>query len=88
MHVGGPAPGMSTAVRAAVRLGIDRGHTMLGVRNGFTGLVGGDIVEMDWMSVHGWVAKGGAELGTGRRSPTPTNTADRRALLRSTGSTG
>ncbi len=69
MHVGGPAPGMSTAVRAAVRLGIDRGHTMIGVRNGFTGLLEGDIFEMDWMSVHNWVAKGGAELGTGRRSP-------------------
>ncbi len=70
MHAGAPAPGMNTAVRAAVRLGVDQGHVMLGVRNGLVGLVGGDIHEMDWMSVHGWVAKGGAELGTSRRGAT------------------
>ncbi len=34
---------MNTAVRAAVRLGLDRGHTMLGVRNGFQGLIDGEI---------------------------------------------
>ena len=71
MHVGGPAPGMNTAVRAAIRLGIDRGHTMLGIQNGLPGLLHNDIHEMDWMSVHGWVAKGGAELGTSRRRSTP-----------------
>jgi 6-phosphofructokinase 1 len=30
MHAGAPAPGMNNAVRAAVRIGIDRGHTMFG----------------------------------------------------------
>ncbi|MBN1659690.1 MAG: 6-phosphofructokinase [Anaerolineae bacterium] len=69
MHSGGPAPGMNTAVRAAVRLGLDKGHTLLAVRNGFEGLIEGDIHEMNWMSVSGWVSKGGAELGTNRRLP-------------------
>lgn len=69
MHSGGPAPGMNTAVRAAVRLGMDRGHTMLAASNGFVGLLEGDIREMDWMSVTGWVSMGGAELGTNRRVP-------------------
>jgi 6-phosphofructokinase 1 len=69
MHCGGPAPGMNTAVRAAVRLGIDRGHTMLAVQNGFVGLAAGDLAEMDWMSVSAWVSKGGAELGTNRKVP-------------------
>ena len=69
MHAGGPAPGMNTAVRAAVRLGIDQGHTMLGIPNGLTGLLDNEVQEMGWMSVHGWVAKGGAELGTSRRLP-------------------
>src|SRR5690606_22816496 len=31
LHGGGPAPGMNTAVRAAVRIGLDRGHEMLRV---------------------------------------------------------
>jgi 6-phosphofructokinase 1 len=69
MHSGGPAPGMNTAVRAAVRLGVDRGHIMLGVRNGFHGLIAGDLGEMDWMSVNGWAPMGGAEMGTNREIP-------------------
>lgn len=69
LHSGGPAPGMNTAVRAAVRLGVDQGHTMLGIRNGFQGLIDGDITEMGWMSVSGWATTGGAELGTNRKLP-------------------
>jgi 6-phosphofructokinase 1 len=60
---------MNTVVRAAVRLGLDQGHTMLAVNNGFVGLAEGDVQEMDWMSVTGWVSRGGAELGTNRRVP-------------------
>jgi 6-phosphofructokinase 1 len=69
MHSGAPAPGMNTAVRAAIRLGVDNGHVMLGVKNGFHGLIAGDISEMNWMSVNGWAPTGGAELGTNRKSP-------------------
>jgi len=69
MHGGGPAPGMNTAVRAALRLTLDRGHHVLGVRHGFKGLVEGDFFEMGWMSVNGWASRGGAELGTNRRQP-------------------
>jgi 6-phosphofructokinase 1 len=69
MHAGGPAPGMNTAVRVAVRLGIDQGHTMLGVRNGMRGLAEADVEELGWMSVHGWVSRGGAELGVSRWVP-------------------
>ena len=61
---------MNTAVRAAVRLGLDRGQVMLGVRNGFRGLIAGDIQTMDWMDVNGWASIGGAELGTNRKVPT------------------
>ncbi|HNB53483.1 MAG TPA: 6-phosphofructokinase, partial [Anaerolineales bacterium] len=60
---------MNTAVRAAVRIGVDKGHIMLGIRNGFEGFIAGDIYEMDWMSVNGWAPRGGAELGTNRKIP-------------------
>lgn len=66
LHAGGLAPGMNTAVRASARLGIDRGHIILGVYGGFRGLVNGTIQELDWMSVNGWAHQGGAELGTNR----------------------
>ena len=69
MHSGAPAPGMNTAVRAAVRIGLDKGHVILGVQNGFEGLIEGDITEMDWMSVNGWASLGGSELGTNRTVP-------------------
>jgi 6-phosphofructokinase 1 len=71
LHAGGAAPGMNTAARIAVRVALDRGHTMLGVRDGFRGLVGGEIEELDWMSVSGWVSRPGAELGTDRFVPPP-----------------
>lgn len=69
IHAGAPAPGMNAAVRAAVRIGMDRGHTMLGIRNGFEGLMCDEIQEMTWMSVNGWASRGGCELGTTRKIP-------------------
>jgi 6-phosphofructokinase 1 len=69
VHSGGPSPGMNTAVRAAVRLGIDQGQVMLGIGNGFQGFIDGDIHEMGWNSVSGWATTGGAELGTNRKIP-------------------
>ncbi len=53
MHSGAPAPGMNAAVRAAVRLGLDKGHTVLGIQNGFPGLIKGEFLELRWMSVNG-----------------------------------
>ncbi|MBK8010896.1 MAG: 6-phosphofructokinase [Deltaproteobacteria bacterium] len=69
IHGGGLAPGMNTAARAAVRLGRDRGHTMLGVRGSFAGLIEGHIEELSWGDVEGWTALGGAELGANRKMP-------------------
>jgi 6-phosphofructokinase 1 len=63
------APGMNTAVRAAVRLGLDRGHHMLGVYNSIQGLINNDMHEFEWMDVDGWAQMGGAELGTNRKVP-------------------
>jgi 6-phosphofructokinase 1 len=67
LHAGAPAPGMNAAARASVRLGLDKGHIMLGIHNGFPGLIEGDIEEMEWMSVNGWASRGGCELGTSRK---------------------
>ncbi|WP_115726857.1 6-phosphofructokinase [Actinomyces culturomici] len=69
LHAGGLAPGMNTAARAAVRLGIARGWTMLGVRGSWKGLADNDVEELTWSDVEGWAFKGGAELGTRREVP-------------------
>ncbi len=69
LHCGALAPGMNTAARVAVRLGLDKGHTMLGVRNGFAGLINDDMEPLYWMDVADWTGRGGAELGTNERVP-------------------
>ncbi|XP_028156065.1 ATP-dependent 6-phosphofructokinase isoform X4 [Ostrinia furnacalis] len=69
MHVGAPACGMNAAVRSFVRNCIYRGDTVLGIHDGIEGLISGNIVKMDWSDVTGWVAQGGAFLGTKRTLP-------------------
>jgi 6-phosphofructokinase 1 len=70
LNTSGPAPGMNMAVRTAVRLGLDAGHIMIGVKNGFQGLTENDLEMMDWYSVEEWTSLGGTALGTNRKQPT------------------
>jgi 6-phosphofructokinase 1 len=70
LNVGGLAPGMNAAAAAAVRLGLDRGHTMLGINGSFSGLIDRDVRELHWGDVEGWTSRGGAELGISRNVPT------------------
>jgi 6-phosphofructokinase 1 len=69
VHVGAPAGGMNAATRTAVRYCLNRGHTPITVSNGFAGLARGVTHDMTWMSVDGWTALGGSELGTNRAVP-------------------
>lgn len=69
LHAGGLAPGMNTAARAAVRIGIHRGWTMLGVDGSWQGLADEEVRELTWSDVEGWAFDGGAELGTRREIP-------------------
>jgi 6-phosphofructokinase 1 len=75
LHGGGPVPGMNTAVRIALRVAMDRGHTLIGVRDGFRGLLDSTLEEMGWMTVSGWVSEPGAELGTDDFVPDPEQIA-------------
>ena len=59
VNVGGLAPGMNAAARVAVRLGLQRGHTMTGVFGGFRGLIDDDVRDLDWVDVDGWASRGG-----------------------------
>ncbi|ROT70143.1 phosphofructokinase [Penaeus vannamei] len=69
MHIGAPACGMNAAVRSFVRNSIYRGDTVYGIHDGVDGLVEGNIQEMTWSEVTGWVGQGGAFLGTKRTLP-------------------
>ena len=70
VNVGGLAPGMNAAAKAAVRLGLDRGHTMVGIHGSFQGLIDDDVAEVQWGDVEGWTGRGGTELGISRHVPT------------------
>ena len=69
LNAGAPAAGMNTAGRTAIRLGLDQGHIMLGIVNGFDGMSKNQIHELNWMSVSGWASQGGSVLGTSRKVP-------------------
>jgi 6-phosphofructokinase 1 len=69
MHGGGLAPGMNAAAKAVVRLGLARGHTMIGIEDGFPGLIAGTTRDLLWRDVDGWDQEGGAALGTRRSAP-------------------
>ncbi|XP_025152869.1 ATP-dependent 6-phosphofructokinase isoform X3 [Harpegnathos saltator] len=70
MHIGSPSCGMNAAVRSFVRNCIYRGDKVYGICDGVLGLIAGRLKLMDWSSVTGWVAQGGAYLGTKRTPPT------------------
>ncbi len=63
---GGDAPGMNAAVRAVVRAGIDKGLHIYGIRRGYSGLISGDIFEMNLRSVCDIINRGGTVLYTAR----------------------
>ena len=63
---GGDAPGMNAAVRAVVRAALSKGMKVYGILRGYNGLINGDIVEMDALSVSGIISKGGTCLYTAR----------------------
>ena len=63
---GGGAPGMNAAIRAVVRTGIYNGLKVLGVKQGYNGLIEGDIVELDARSVGDTMQRGGTILQSAR----------------------
>jgi 6-phosphofructokinase 1 len=79
---GGDAPGMNAAVRTAAGVGYSRGHTVLGIRNGYQGLLEGRVVELDMASVYGVSRLGGTILGTARSKEFPTEEGQKKARAR------
>ena len=63
---GGDAPGMNAAIRAVVRTAIYNGVQVMGVNQGYQGLINNDFVEMHSNSVSNIIHLGGTILKSAR----------------------
>ncbi len=63
---GGDSPGMNPAIRGVVRAALHQGIKVYGVNKGYSGLIIGDMAEMDSASVTNIVQRGGTLLKSDR----------------------
>ena len=67
---GGDAPGLNAAIRGVGRRALAHGDTVIGVKNGWAGLIGdGDFMELDRRLFSGILQLGGTVLGSSRTNP-------------------
>ena len=80
MTSGGDAPGMNAAVRAAVKMGNHLGLEVIGIQDGYQGLLEGRLVPLTGLQVDGIERQGGTILGTSRSAEFRTPQGLERAL--------
>ena len=66
---GGDCPGLNAVIRAVTRRSLDRGYEVVGIREGWRGLVEGKFQELDSRTISGILPRGGTILGTTRTNP-------------------
>jgi 6-phosphofructokinase 1 len=66
---GGDCPGINPVIRAVVRKGINEGYEIIGIKNGWEGLIENDTLKLNLDAVSGILPKGGTILGTSRTNP-------------------
>lgn len=66
---GGDCPGINPVIRAVVRKGINEGYEIVGIKNGWKGLIENDIMPLTLGTVSGILPRGGTILGTSRTNP-------------------
>jgi 6-phosphofructokinase 1 len=66
---GGDCPGLNSVIRAAVRKGLIEGYGIVGIKNGWKGLIENEVVHLSIDAVSGILPKGGTILGTSRTNP-------------------
>jgi phosphofructokinase-like protein len=66
---GGDCPGLNAVIRAVTRRSLDRGCRVVGVREGWRGLLEGLAADLEARDISGVLPKGGTMLGTSRTNP-------------------
>jgi phosphofructokinase-like protein len=70
---GGDAPGLNAALRAVVRRAMQYGIRVLGIHQGWNGLIHGRVEPLTRYSISGILPRGGTILGTSRINPLETD---------------
>ncbi len=76
---GGDAPGMNSVLRGAARVGAELGLEVVGIEDGYAGLMDGRAVTLDLRQLDEASRRGGTVLGTARSLVFPTAEGQRRA---------
>ncbi|MEI8256324.1 MAG: 6-phosphofructokinase, partial [Deltaproteobacteria bacterium] len=76
---GGDAPGMNAALRGAARVGAELGLEMVGIVDGYAGLLDGRVVPLALRELDEASRRGGTVLGTARSKVFPTPEGQARA---------
>lgn len=63
---GGDSPGMNACIRAVVKAGIGKGIKILGIEDGYKGMIENRIKELSYKDVNNVIHLGGTILGTAR----------------------
>ena len=63
---GGDAPGMNAAIRAAIRKALSEGIEVVGIYEGYNGLINGNVKPLDTHSVSNIITHGGTVLYSSR----------------------
>ena len=63
---GGDAPGMNAAIRAVTRVALSNGIEVIGIRDGYRGLVEGNFETFTKKSVSDILDRGGTKIGSAR----------------------
>ncbi len=66
---GGDCPGLNAAIRATAKTAIKMGYEVIGIRNGWKGLIDDENEILDGIKTSGIIDRGGTILGTSRLSP-------------------
>lgn len=66
---GGDCPGINSVIRAIARKALKENYKVIGIKNGWKGLVENTTIPLDLDSVSGILPKGGTILGTSRTNP-------------------
>jgi len=80
MTSGGDCPGMNAAIRSIVRTALSYNLEVIGIEQGYKGLIEGKLIKMESKSVANIIQRGGTMLKSARSSEFKTEDGQKKAV--------